>query len=101
MTCQDAWGAFSHQQENGQDGQIEHPSITMLVSVPGLMVSTSPYQLNISIHDTNVGYILRNRLIALRQNAVCVLLTHLGKCLVTQTGYDGDSNEGLQAGPVG
>lgn len=50
---------------------------------PGLMVSTLPYQPNINSHDTNVGYILHNRLIALLQNAVCVLLTQLGKFLVT------------------
>lgn len=80
---------------------MEHPSITMLVSVPGLIVSTAPYQPNISIHDTNVDYVLHNRLIALLQNAVCALLTHLGKFLVTEPRYNGESNDSLQAGSVG
>lgn len=56
----------------------------MLVSVPELMLSASPRQPNISIRDTNVGYVLLNRLIALLRNAVCILLTHLGKFLVPQ-----------------
>lgn len=73
----------------------------MLVSVPGLMVSTSPCQPNISIRDTNVGYTLLNRLIALLQNAVCVLLTHLGKYLVTQPRCNREKNDSLQAGAVG
>lgn len=73
----------------------------MLVSVPGLMISTSPCQPNISIHDTNVGYIPLNRLIALLQNAVCILLTHLGKFLVTQPRCNRGKNYSIQTGAVG
>lgn len=90
----------SCQQENTQDGQIGDPSIIMSVSVPDLMVSTTPCQPNISIHDTNVDYILHYRLIALIQNALCVLLTHLGKFLVTEPRYNGESNDSLLTGGV-
>lgn len=72
----------------------------MSVSVSDLMVSTTPCQPNISIHDTNVDYIPHYRLIALIQNALCVLLTHLGKFLVTEPKYNGESNDSLQTGGV-
>lgn len=98
---QEAQCAFSCQQENTQDGQNEPAIITMLVSAPGLMVSTAPCQPNITIRDTNVGYILLNRLIALLQNAVCILLTHLEKFLVTQPRCNRGKNDSLQAGTVG
>lgn len=76
----------------------KHPSITTMLCIPGLTVSASPYQPSLSIDNTNVDYILHNRLIALLQNAVCVLLTHFGKFLVTQPRYNGESNDSLQAG---
>lgn len=58
----------------------------------------SPCQPDISIHDTDVGYILFNRLIALLQNAVCILLTHLGKFLVTQPRCNREKNDSRAIG---
>lgn len=86
----------------------EHPGWTNWASHPhhvGICPRADAISISPSaehhIRDTNIGYVLLNRLIALLQNAVCDLLTHLGKFLVTQPRCNREKSCSLQAGAVG